>query len=367
MIMEDVEVEIMHKVLDFMLKKKIKPAVLMHDGLVVYGDYYSDRGLLGELEALVESEFTGLGMKFVYKSHCTKIQIPESFDFGDHEEEEETKLSDKDVAEMLFEQYRVKIIKNNEILFAYYQHSWSEDIEKVFQQWISTCDFNILCGSKSKPLLVKSQTHKWCHYIKQLTCICIEKLESVDLLNKTRDILPFQNGFYNFKTGVFVEHNDEDLVYFTHKVNRKFPDKVDIGAQEEILRIMTDIFNGDLNLMDEFFSFDARALSNHVEDKVGRCIVGERNSAKGFIMRLLMLAFVGVVGNVISNDLVSKKNSMESAERRNGFLKTFCENRICISEEVDSKTPLDGTMWKSIASGGDKVKYRTALDNCVRI
>ncbi|KAH9254392.1 hypothetical protein BASA81_007505 [Batrachochytrium salamandrivorans] len=269
--------------------------------------------------------------------------------------------TDTDVGMALFEKYRSRVIKNNGILHAYYQHTWRENIDMVFQQWISTCDFNVPCGSKQKALPAKSQTHKWSHYIKQLTCICIEKLDSVDLLNKTKDILPFQNGFYNFQTGEFKEYNANDIVHFTYNVNRMFPSNVDAETQREIEYVITDIFNNDADLMDEFFSFEARALSNHVEDKVGRCIIGERNCAKGFIMLLDMLAFVGVVGNVISGDLVSKKNSMESAERRNGFLKTFCENLLCISEEVDHKVPLDGTMWKSIASGGDKVKYRTAF------
>ncbi|KAH9260279.1 hypothetical protein BASA81_001449 [Batrachochytrium salamandrivorans] len=307
-IMEQLEVEIIHTVVvPYLESKGLEIAVVMHDGAHVYGDLYSNEELLRELETQVEVKYPGLGLEFAYKEHDTRVEIPE--DFEDDEEEEKC-LSDKDVAEMLFEQYHAKVIKNNEILHAYYQHGWSEDIDKVFQQWVSTCDFNIRCGSKSKPLLVNSQTHKWSHYIKQLTCICIEKLESVDLLDKAKDILPFQNGFYNFKTGGFVEHNDKEVVYFTYKVNRRFPSKVDAEAKIEIERIIIDIFNGDLNLMDEFFSFDARALSNHVEDKVGRCAVGERNSAKGFIMRLLMLAFAGVVGNVISNDLVSKKYPM---------------------------------------------------------
>lgn len=83
MVMEDLEVEIIRKVLDFLSNKKIKTAVLIHDGVMAYGDYYSDRGLLDELESFIEGEFAGLGMKFAYKDHSTKIKTPESFNADD--------------------------------------------------------------------------------------------------------------------------------------------------------------------------------------------------------------------------------------------------------------------------------------------
>lgn len=275
------------------------------------------------------------------------------------EEEEVSSLTDKDVGELLFNQYKHKIINNNGVLYAYYKHHWNEDIKMVFKQWIQMSDININ-GPKSKPSLVGSLTSKFENYITQLNCFCIERIDSVNLLNQTKDIIKFKDGYYNFKTQKFNEYNDEEVIYITFKINRNFPKNIDLHFTNEIKRVIYDMFNNVEAEVDEYFSFNARALSNHIEDKVGRIVVGERNSGKGVITYLNALAFDGVIGTVDNKELAFKKGSFESAERRNGFLKNFCDNLLCITEEVDTSNKIDGTLWKTITSGGDKINYRTA-------
>ena len=57
----------------------IEIAVLMFDGLMVYGDYYQNQQLLTEIEEYVESKVPGLNMKWTYKQHDTSLQIPDDF------------------------------------------------------------------------------------------------------------------------------------------------------------------------------------------------------------------------------------------------------------------------------------------------
>ena len=59
--------------------KGIEIAILMFDGLMVYGDYYADLSLLKDIEEHVERMMPNLGMKWVYKHHDTSLQIPEDF------------------------------------------------------------------------------------------------------------------------------------------------------------------------------------------------------------------------------------------------------------------------------------------------
>lgn len=60
-------------------KRGIEIAILMFDGLMVYGDYYKDDVLLQDITRYVEKEMKGLDMIWVYKEHNTKLKIPEDF------------------------------------------------------------------------------------------------------------------------------------------------------------------------------------------------------------------------------------------------------------------------------------------------
>ena len=97
----------------------------------------------------------------------------------------------------------------------------------------------------------------------------------------------------------------------------------------------------------------------NVDDKLALLLVGERNSAKGFLILLLQNSFAGVYGNVLSGDLMVKK-SFETAERKNGCLAPLCDTPMCFSQEIDSNDIIDGNIWRVAVSGGDIVSYRVA-------
>lgn len=51
-------------------------AVLMFDGLLIYGDHYANTELLNRLAEITEAKFPGLGMRYTYKSHYAEMDIP---------------------------------------------------------------------------------------------------------------------------------------------------------------------------------------------------------------------------------------------------------------------------------------------------
>ena len=61
---------------DFATARGIEIAVLMFDGLMVYGDYYSDQTLLMDLEDHLSAQMPGLNMKLAYKEHNNDFQVP---------------------------------------------------------------------------------------------------------------------------------------------------------------------------------------------------------------------------------------------------------------------------------------------------
>ena len=60
-------------------KKGMEIAILMFDGLMVYGDYYKDKGLLKDITAYVEKKMNGLNMIWTYKEHNAELNVPDNF------------------------------------------------------------------------------------------------------------------------------------------------------------------------------------------------------------------------------------------------------------------------------------------------
>lgn len=61
-------------------KRGLEIAILMFDGLMIYGNHYSDSSLLTEIEEYVETQMPGLSMKWTYKPLDDSMQIPEDFE-----------------------------------------------------------------------------------------------------------------------------------------------------------------------------------------------------------------------------------------------------------------------------------------------
>lgn len=70
---------ILHHAIHIINEKCIEIAILMFDGLMVYGDYYKDKSLLEDITHYVEKQMTGLDMKWAYKEHNTELNVPDDF------------------------------------------------------------------------------------------------------------------------------------------------------------------------------------------------------------------------------------------------------------------------------------------------
>ena len=73
------ENKILQNAISTINKRGIEIAVLMFDGIMVYGNYYGNNDLLTEIKREVSKEFEGLEMDFTYKAHDTTIIMPEDF------------------------------------------------------------------------------------------------------------------------------------------------------------------------------------------------------------------------------------------------------------------------------------------------
>lgn len=102
-------------------EKGIEIAILMFDGLMVYGNYYKDTDLLEKITLYVESQMIGLNMKWAYKEHNNELKVPDDYVFVENNKNE--RGFENIVTE--FEKTHLKIINkslfvkhdNNNIIF----------------------------------------------------------------------------------------------------------------------------------------------------------------------------------------------------------------------------------------------------------
>jgi hypothetical protein len=111
---------ILHHAIHVINKKGMEIAILMFDGLMVYGNYYKDKGLLEEISYYVEKQMTGLDMIWTYKEHNTELKVPEDFIVKNTDKISKNENNFESVAKE-FEKTHLKII--NKSLFVKHDHN----------------------------------------------------------------------------------------------------------------------------------------------------------------------------------------------------------------------------------------------------
>jgi hypothetical protein len=342
---------------------------MLFDGLLICDLTYEDINDHNAKICEKFNEFFPFKMKLALS--VKEFEISEQFSkifnrepFVLEKEKEEMEYTDRDVAEYILNKMKDSdyIFKYDGVLWLYDEmtHSWKSDSTKdIFRRYLSECSLNVHGG-----VYAKDNTKSWNHYFTQFETLCsllTNDQEKGMLLNNVKDIIPYLNGYYDCRDSTFYPHsesNDAHLNYFTVCCNRNFSTNVDEETFSRVKHIFTEMFNDDLASMDEEFSFYARALSGHVEDKVWLSECGIRNSGKGLKIDSLLAAFPGLVSTFAPNELVFKVNN--DAERRMGFATRFIKYRLMLGSEISDSEILDGTLLKIISSGGDVVSGRVA-------
>lgn len=355
---------IIRRAIDFLGERGHYPNSYIYDGLLYKKEYDLD---IENLNRYLDSEYLGVRMTPLMKFEDFEISdqymayfnrnIRDIEEDDDSENDDKLDITDSEVATYILESNKNKIINNRGKLYAYSVNRWTDNVREVFDEMLSTCELNINGNPKLKPKLVKNYTSHWKNYNTQIYNLCKLNLEAVDLLDVQTGIVPFLDGVYNLKEGRFQTYKDFGICYATMCVQRKFPrctEKV-----EFVKNMLIDMFDGNKEMLIEFLTFVARSLGQNVGDKLALDVIGDRNSGKGVLSQLIEDAFIGIVGNVNLDSFKSDAGKFESAERKNGFLQEFCNNRICVGSE-QKPCVLDGTMWRKAISGGDLVSYRVA-------
>lgn len=353
------------------LKNDYSIDAIIHDELFIKKTEDTEV-LCNKLRNIVKNtDFMGIPFDFELKFKVSKYEPYEAFvecvnEMMDDQRtvisdgEGGVKKTDSEIAGELVEMFKNKIFKYSDDIYTYSDNVWKINSDDTLKGWILSCGITRIDGSDKRPpsFICDETTHLKAFYDQFRYRILNEfhdDIKKFNMLNNQIGVIPFLNGYYDIINKNFVRYTyDTEPVYFTHKIMRNYNENNDFT---EIRKIILDIFDTE-ELMDEVMSFFARAMAGHVEDKVWLNMVGERDSGKGVLHFLLVKAFGSFVGLFNSGDLALKK-SLESAERKNGFLSNFCNSRVAICSEVPSgEFKFDGTIIKTCASGGDEVRFR---------
>jgi hypothetical protein len=112
------ENEILQLVIHVVRTHGIEIAVLMFDGLLIYGNHYENSQLLEEIESYINEQMPNLNMGWAYKEHDVSMSIPDDFHvktISDTTKEREVELNGTlmfDCAAKRFEKLHAKILNS---------------------------------------------------------------------------------------------------------------------------------------------------------------------------------------------------------------------------------------------------------------
>jgi len=184
--------------------------------------------------------------------------------------------------------------------------------------------------------------------------------------------LLFVDGIYDFETDTFTEGFDPNIV-FTARMPRKFPRHQDREKMDFIrFHTFSEPFNNtgdDQTLLHELM----RAATGDFTRKKLVIGLGPHDCSKGMTTTLTQTAFGSYVRSFNGNSLLHKGHANADSERDYTFVMGFVNARFAFSSEIripkDERhsVAVDGTLLKTLASGGDDIKARRLHENSVNV
>jgi hypothetical protein len=361
------ENKILLSLISILNSKQIEIAALCFDGLLMYGNYYSNSALLKEIEEKINSEWVGLNMKWSYKQHATDIVMPEEWEPAVQEAETGV-WNDTEAATVVLKKFP-HWVYCREQLYVYDKTTGLWDFSETahYRVIMSLCD-DLFVLSEDKDGYIKRTKNSYGNsefLMKKLPKLIKTKCENnnwieIQQYSSLGKIL-FTNGYYDFKEGKFYDVNDDGFdfpyILFMGKINRPFK-----AFSDEDMEYMDSIkkrfFHDTLGEeMGDYLALNiARALAG---DKMKRiCFgLGETQCGKSVLTTAVKLSCGDYVGSFNAENLAFRNSSSdEAANMRWAMLLRF--KRIIFSNEIKNTACLNGNDIKKVSSGGDSIVGR---------
>ena len=349
-------------------EKGIEIAILMFDGLMLYGHYYQDKGLLEDLIAYVEKCMPGLNMKWTYKEHNTDLSVPAAFIVMHYKQN--FVCNDLDAAQRLYALYpHWKYSEQELYVFDDKSGMWKNDrntqnlIVSRFTEDLWVCirgKNDILEASKVKSY--GNTTVLFIQMLEKLKILCIDdnwlKKAGASSLGK----LLFNNGYLDLHTNIFYKKFNPEII-FSGKIYQDYNATFSIEDETYIESIKERLFYSPLGKqVGDFFILNlARGLAGDIMKRI-MFGLGASNTGKSTITKALLKTCSDYVGTFDGNNFAYRNTSNDSASQ-NRWLMLLQHKRLIFSNEIKSTIPLNGNLIKMVSSGGDAVVGRQHAGN----
>ena len=360
----------------FVNSKGIEIAILMFDGLMIYGNYYNDHEFLQQLEQYVNEQMPTLKMQWAYKEHDTTFIIPDEFDEKNYKATGQSRFvhDDNSASKILFDELKpILFADNTGRLFYKRDNIWitnSQQVEDCILHYIinsNICKKNdqnkyipytqSLRGAKSvcETLILKIRMENVKNMYEKFHSTCKGKICFID------GVLDFQNKkFYKWENVDFEIYSPMCIDYEYEKYHNS-PNYEIINEIKN--KIFTNMFGDKTDIALQFLS---RAIAGHCDDKNWATYLGRRDCGKGVIYDALKFAFQQYIQTFeLGNILYERHTDINETSRKLYWLMELEFVRLAISQEtptIESGLKASSKMIKKLAGGGDEHVARRNYD-----
>lgn len=362
---------ILQHVINFINRKGIEIAILMFDGLMIYGDYYNDKGLLEDITQYVEKNMNGLDMKWTYKEHSSELHVPDDFIvINSTLYKSNFVCNDLEAAQKLYALYpHWKYSENELYVFDDKSGMWKND-RNTQNLIVSRFTEELWVGVKGKHDVLEASTVKsygnttvlFTQMLDKLKTLCIDdnwlKRSSSSSLGK----LLFNNGYFDLRENKFYNTFNPEIV-FSGKIYQDYNANFITEEETYIESIKHRLFYEPLGKdVGEFFIYNlSRGLAGDMMKRI-MFGLGASNTGKSTITKALLKTCSDYVGTFDGNNFAYRNTSNDSASQ-NRWLMLLKDKRIIFSNEIKSTIQLNGNLIKMVSSGGDAVVGRQHAGN----
>ena len=175
--------------------------------------------------------------------------------------------------------------------------------------------------------------------------------------------LLFKNGIYDFKSQVFLQKFDRNIV-FSHAIDRDFVDEV---LQEDMDFVNHTFFVSPFaneTTPAIFRHYLMRGLIGDYRMKKFIVALGDKNSSKGTLTNFMEYC-IGKNASTFNANVLLLRKMQGDAEREMSWVSQIYDSRLAFSNEIKNTddTKIDGNMLKTLTGGGDPITLRKMYKN----
>lgn len=352
----------------------IEIAILMFDGMMIYGNHYANLELLAGITQYVASQMPDLNMTWTYKPCDDTLHVPDDFDETEYETLNALRFAtdDTQAGEMILTDLTgLLMVDISGRIYYKNENIWVCDIEEIKTYILNRiCKSHICRANEENKYIPYSQNMKSARAILDAVLNQLKNSPRVDMRDlfhsTTLGRVCFLDGVLDFPQKKFYKWDEVNFPYYTCVcVYRNFADyKPDRHLIDYIRNtIFTPLYNEHI---DQALNFFARGIAGYVGDKIWMSHTTNRHGGKSTTNVAFESAFGKQYVKPFSLSNISySKMRIEKTSLSCYWALDYEYARLALSQEVSNPSDnvkVDGALLKKITSGADTFSARRNFD-----